>query len=305
MKNLSLPIAAGLAALFTGCASGPKFSESGDAALKPPPGQALVFLLRTPNFVDSATTYNLGLNGKPLTTMPNGGYHVFTHAPGTMRFSCAVFGEGPEIFRADAQADTIHYLKFAFSQIEELPPAKGHEAVARCRRITPEKTVPHFSPPVTPAQPSEPPVASTQSVATPPMDWRQDFGALVTKLTALAPRTRGQIGDAHTEEFKEQAVTWKLSFKEAKQDGGKLKLTFDLEPFGIRQKFFSGHPVMAGFEAAAGSADDWKAIKPGSSVNISATLKKVFFFQMTPGNSTQAYDVAMVSVEDVIIVRDR
>ncbi len=305
MKPIILASLAMITLLFVGCASGPKFAASGDAALKPPTGQALVFLLRTPNFVDSATTYNLGLNGKPLITMPNGGYHVFTHDPGTMKFSCAVFGEGPEIFRTDAQADTIHYLKFAFSQIEELPPAKGQAAVARCRKISMEKTVPHFLAPVTSSQPSQPSVALAQPAAAPTTDWRQDFGALVTKLTALAPRGRGQAGDALTQEFKEQAVTWKLSFKEAKQDGDKLKLTFDLEPFGIRQQFFSGQPVMAGFEAAAGSADDWKAIKPGTSVNISATLKKVFFFQMTPGNSTRTYDAAMVSVEDAKIVRDR
>jgi hypothetical protein len=305
MRHITLASLAMFALMSAGCASGPTFSESGDAALKPPPGQALVFLLRTPNFVDSATTYNLGLNGKPLTTMPNGGYHVFTHTPGTMKFSCAVFGDGPEIFRTDAQADTVHYLKFAFSQIEELPPAKGQEAVARCRRIDPGNSVPHFSSAVTTTRRPEPTVASVQPMTPPNTDWRQDFGALVTKLVALAPQTRGQVGDAHTEEFKEQAVSWKLSFKEAKQDAGKLKLTFDLEPFGIRQQFFSGHPVLAGFEAAAGTADDWKAIKPGSSVNISATLKKVIFFQMTPGNSTRAYDAAMVSVEDVKIVRDR
>lgn len=136
MKKMFLPLLAGLS-LLAGCASGPKFAESGDAGLKPPPGQALVFLLRTPNFVDAATTYRMGVNGKPLIDLPNGGYHVFTNAPGLMKFSCAVFGEGREIFRTQAEADTIHYLKFFVSQIEELPPAKGQEAVARCRKILP------------------------------------------------------------------------------------------------------------------------------------------------------------------------
>ena len=134
MKKLILPFVAGLALLLAGCASGPKFSESGDAAATPPPGQSLVFILRTPNFAGSVISWDVGLNGRHLVTVPNGGYHLFTNAPGTMRFTV---NQGSEILRLEARADTTHYLKFAFGQMEELPPAKGKEALSHCNRIQP------------------------------------------------------------------------------------------------------------------------------------------------------------------------
>ena len=150
-----LPLAAGLGLLLVGCASpkGPKYSESADSSATAPAGQSLVFLLRTPNFVDSANSWIVGLNGRHLVTVPNGGYHLFTNAPGTLKFTCrfkdnalnfglaTLLNKDREVLRMEAQSDTTHYLKLFLGKIEELPPDKGREAVAKCNKIIPKAPV--------------------------------------------------------------------------------------------------------------------------------------------------------------------
>ena len=146
-----LPLAAGLGLLLVGCASprGPKYSESADSSATAPAGQSLVFLLRTPNIVDSANSWIVGLNGVPLVVVPNGGYHIFTNAPGTLRFATRVgnnilnvglltlFNKEREVLRMDVQPDTTCYLQLFCGQLTELPPDKGREALAKCRKIIP------------------------------------------------------------------------------------------------------------------------------------------------------------------------
>ena len=148
------------------------------------------------------------------------------------------------------------------------------------------------------------PATELKNANAPRGEWSKDFGVLVDELTTLAPKTRGQISDAYGQEYKDKPITWKFAFKEVTQQGNKTTLIFDLEPFGIRQRFFLGRPVMAGFEAAADSIDDWKKVTPGSQVSVSGTLKGVFFANMTPGNSDRSVDVAVVSVEGVKVIRD-
>lgn len=151
MKKLFLPLAAGLVLLFAGCASpgGPKFSASPDATATPPPGQSLVFILRPPAFVDSANDWVVGLNGQDLVTVPNGGYHLFTNAPGLLKFTSRyvvnplnfgllnLLNKDREVLRLEAQPDVIHYLKIFCGQMEELPPAKGKEGLVKCSKIVP------------------------------------------------------------------------------------------------------------------------------------------------------------------------
>lgn len=148
---LLLPSAA-LGLFLIGCASphGSKFALSGDAALTPPPGQALIFLMRTPNLVDSANSWIVGLNGKHLVTVPNGGYHLFTNAPGTLKFTsrfednllnfglATFLNKDREVLKFDAQPDTTYYLKLFVGQLTELPPDEGRVGLAKCKKILPE-----------------------------------------------------------------------------------------------------------------------------------------------------------------------
>lgn len=151
-----LPLAAGLGLLLVGCASpgGPKFSESGDVAATPPPGQSLVFVLRTPTIVDCANKWVVGVNTQHVT-FPNGGYYVFTNAPGQLKLTCRLKGnfltvspldlvfDDPKFkeyirLRLEVQADSVHYVKVFCGYFKELTPAKGKEGLARCERIVPE-----------------------------------------------------------------------------------------------------------------------------------------------------------------------
>jgi len=155
MKTLTLTFITALAAIFVGCASpqGPKFALSGDATAKPPAGQALVFIYRTPNMVDSANSWIVGMNGQHLVTVPNGGYHNFSVAPGTLRFVsrfednllnfglATLFNKDREVLKLEAQPDTIHYLKLFAGGLEEIPATKATESLVKCKKILPEEPV--------------------------------------------------------------------------------------------------------------------------------------------------------------------
>ncbi len=158
MKTLSKYIPSFALALLaitflSGCTSarGPKFALSGDATVKPPAGQALVFIYRTPNMVDAANSWIVGMNGQHLVTVPNGGYHNFTVAPGTLRFVsrfednplnfglATLFNKDREVLKLEAQPDTIHYLKLFVGGLEEIPAAKAVESLVKCKKILPEE----------------------------------------------------------------------------------------------------------------------------------------------------------------------
>lgn len=137
--------------------------------------------------------------------------------------------------------------------------------------------------------------------------WGTDCGALVQALTDLIPKTSDDISGAVADQFKNKAVAWKLNFKGIAKDkrGKDESLLFDLESFGIRQKFFSGKPIMVGFKPAGRTWDSWKTIAPGSQVSITAVLKSVFFATLTPGDNPGMHvRVAFVSVENVKLVQD-
>lgn len=152
MKRTPLPLATAAALLLAGCATpqGPQFHQSADASAVPPRGQALVFLVRPPRFVGGANSWIVKQNGQNLVTVSNGGYYLFTSAPGTLKLTSRIlndnidvktleqFDRDRDVLRFEAHADTTHYLKLSFDgQIEELPPSKGHEALAKCWKIQP------------------------------------------------------------------------------------------------------------------------------------------------------------------------
>jgi hypothetical protein len=157
---------------------------------------------------------------------------------------------------------------------------------------------------------------SGTSIATPNLEvnatatdaaWETDFGALVQTLTDLIPKVPDHNQGVYAEPFENKTVVWKLNFKgivNVKKGKEKL-LEFDLEPFGIRYKFFSGKPIMVHFEPAAGTWDSWNTITPGSQVTIFAVLKVILFPTISPGdNPGRHVRIAFVSVTDVKIVHD-
>jgi hypothetical protein len=129
--------------------------------------------------------------------------------------------------------------------------------------------------------------------------WQKDCGAFVEVLADLAPKASGNNSSGYVDRFKSKEVVWKLTFKAINRDiRDKFPLTFDLEPFGIQQKkpFFSGKPVMMGFEPEVETAKMWKDIKPGSQVTISAVVLDVFFFVMSPHHPVASVDLGNVKV---------
>ncbi len=136
--------------------------------------------------------------------------------------------------------------------------------------------------------------------------WRRDCGAFVQTLTDLAPKASVYNTGRYSDQFKGKEVTWNLTFKEIKQDAkGGEDLLFDLEPFGINHKFFSGKPVMMGFKSAAGNSEVWKTTTPGSQVRISAVVADVRFLNVAPGNNPDSQSaIAVASLENVKRVSD-
>lgn len=135
--------------LLNGCASsgGPKFSLSGDARVQPAEGQALVFIYRTPNFVDSANNWIVGINTQSFVTVPNGTYYFLPVEPGTHRFTsrfensplnfglATLFNKDREVLKLDAQAGQTYYLKLFAGQLTEMPPEKAKDGLSKCRKI--------------------------------------------------------------------------------------------------------------------------------------------------------------------------
>jgi hypothetical protein len=130
--------------------------------------------------------------------------------------------------------------------------------------------------------------------------WQKDCRLFVQRLADLAPKASG--GD----QFEKKEVLWDLTFKEvSKNKEGKEEVQFDLEPFGIKQKFFSGKPVMmGGFAPAPGTIEAWKKIKPDSKVKVKAVVANVFFASLTPDdNPNKSVPIAVVSMENVTPVQ--
>jgi hypothetical protein len=135
--------------------------------------------------------------------------------------------------------------------------------------------------------------------------WQKDCDEMIKKLTALAPLEIKKTGE-YEDQFINKKVVWKLNFeKTGKNNAGEKILDFDLEPFGIMYKFFSGKPVMMDFKPAAGTLSAWKNIKSGSQVKVSGIVTAVSFVTMTPGDSPDRHvPAAIVFVEDVIIIKE-
>lgn len=115
--------------------------------------------------------------------------------------------------------------------------------------------------------------------------WQKDCGAFVKTITEQASRAAGNNTKGYDDRFLKKEVMWELNFKEIKKnDNGEESLEFDLEKFGLLNKFFSGKPIMMSFEPATGALEAFKNIKPGSLVKVSATVTHVSFMTMSPGD---------------------
>lgn len=136
--------------------------------------------------------------------------------------------------------------------------------------------------------------------------WQQDCGAFVQALSDLASKAKGNNEGNYDKQFEGKKVTWALTFREfGRNEKGEESLLFDLEPFGIRHKFFSGKPVMIGFKPASGTSETWKATPPSSQVRISGIVADVVFAALSPGdNPTRQVSISAASVENVRLVRD-
>lgn len=137
--------------------------------------------------------------------------------------------------------------------------------------------------------------------------WQKDCGLFIQTLTDLAPKASksGNGGAKYGDKFKNKTVEWDLTFKSISQsDKGEYQIDFDLEPFGIKYKFFSGKPVMMNhFKPATGTLEEWRNIKPDSKIKISAKVSDVFFVTSTPGDNPDMHvPVAVAIVEDTKII---
>jgi hypothetical protein len=141
-----------------------------------------------------------------------------------------------------------------------------------------------------------------------PENWQIECGALVQALADLAPleviktdqRFMGKENPIEKKYVGKQVI-WELKFQSIEKDkSGKESLRFDLEPAGIRYRFFSGKPVMMSLSSAAGTWESWAKIKQGSLVRITGQVGQIFFATMTPGdNPNRKIPVAIVMIENV------
>lgn len=136
--------------------------------------------------------------------------------------------------------------------------------------------------------------------------WQKDCGAFVNTLTEQASKASGKNTKGYDDRFVNKEVRWELNFKEIKKNNnGEESLEFDLERFGLLNKFFSGKPIMMSFEPATGALEAFRNIKPGSLVKVSATVTHVSFMTMSPGDDPdRKIQGALVTIGNVKIIRD-
>ncbi len=136
--------------------------------------------------------------------------------------------------------------------------------------------------------------------------WQKDCGAFVKTLTEQASKAAGKNTKNYDERFVNKEVIWEVNFKEIKKNSnGEESLEFDLEKFGLLNKFFSGSPIMMSFEPAAGALEAFKNIKHASLVKISATVTHVSFMTMSPGDDPdRKIQGALVTIGNVKIIQD-
>jgi hypothetical protein len=84
----------------------------------------------------------------------------------------------------------------------------------------------------------------------------------------------------------------------------KVSVDFDLEPYGIKHKFFYGKRwVMVGFEADLSAIAEWQAIKPGQSVSFEGVCNTAIIGTITPADSGVPHIVVFTSISRVIPIR--
>lgn len=135
--------------------------------------------------------------------------------------------------------------------------------------------------------------------------WQTDFSVFASQIEKL----RKAKGNEKTPDlstgptYKNKRIQWSLNFKALSRNGDKDSVDFDLEPFGIRYKFFSGtRLIMAGFQPAASALSEWQKIKAGAQVSFEGVCEQAILGTMTPGDGVPRV-VAFVTVSSVTPIK--
>jgi hypothetical protein len=132
--------------------------------------------------------------------------------------------------------------------------------------------------------------------------WEQDPGLFVSTIAEAAHTNAGRLhNDREDAPYKGKAVRWTLKFKQLVQGEKGPTVEFDLEPLGIRQKFFeSKYPVMLVFKPDPSAVAEWQRTPPGTVATFGGTIEGVLFVRMTPGDGPNvSYDVELASLQGV------
>lgn len=147
---------------------------------------------------------------------------------------------------------------------------------------------------------------STAAAATPPPGdiaerWQTDFSVFARQVEKIRESKSNEkpVDGSTGPKFENKRVRWTLRFKAVTVKADKGSVDFDLEPFGIKYKFFSGTRwILAGFEPARSSIPEWQKIKPGTLVTMEGISAQVFIATITPENG-EPHVVAFATIKEV------
>jgi len=131
--------------------------------------------------------------------------------------------------------------------------------------------------------------------------WQSDFSVFASEVEKLRKTKQGEtsLESATGSRYENKQVKWTLTFKGISHNGDKDTVDFDLEPFGIKYKFFSStRLIMAGFEPSPAAVPGWKNMKPGTHVGFAGVCESVSMLTMTPAGGVPRV-VALVTVSGV------
>lgn len=152
-------------------------------------------------------------------------------------------------------------------------------------------------------------MASATASTSPPGEisekWQTDFSVFASQIEKFRKTKEGQSSadSFPSTTYENKRVRWTLMLKSVSHDGDKDSIDFDLEPYGIKYKFFSGtRLILTGFQPAKTALPDWQKIKPGVRVTFEGICERVFFPTITPEGGVGRL-VAGVRVSDLTPVK--
>ncbi len=137
-------------------------------------------------------------------------------------------------------------------------------------------------------------------------EWQTNFAVFVTQLEEIRKqraRTKNMefgVGP----KYENKRVRWRLPFKSVSQKDNKVTVDFNLEPYGIKYKFFYGTRwVMAAFGAEEAALTEWQAFKRGQMVAFEGVCDTASIMTIRPSDSGVEHFAVFTSIRGVIPIK--